>query len=144
VINDGLKSDQGYQSLISKCSTDIVSKAKSSSVVAEQLAKLEKKLHKQNVTRWNSSLTMGLSVLGLTEADFKRIRAAMNGKSAKEQEAKRKFALSPRERDMLTELVELLKKFEFWTDELQTNDVSISRVLPMVVSLRTITNNINN
>ncbi len=37
---------------------------------------------------------------------------------------------------MLEELAEVLKHFEWLTDNLQTNQVSISRVYPCIVSLR--------
>jgi len=50
--------------------------------------------------------------------------------------AKEKFNLSKKERAMLEELAEVLKHFEWLTDNLQTNEVSISRVYPCIVTLR--------
>lgn len=37
---------------------------------------------------------------------------------------------------MLEKLAEILKHFEWLTDNLQTNEVSISRVYPCIVALR--------
>jgi hypothetical protein len=54
----------------------------------------------------------------------------------KQRVAKEKFCLNLIEREMLDELVIVLEMFEFVTDELQSNRVSISRVYPCISYLR--------
>jgi hypothetical protein len=56
VIKDGLKLEDDYNKLIKHVSEDIVSKSKNSLVIAEELRKMNVKLNKKNVTRWNSIL----------------------------------------------------------------------------------------
>ena len=53
----------------------------------------------------------------------------------KQRAVKKAFMLSPSDRKMLIELKDLLEMFEFATNEIQTNDVSISRVHPQINSL---------
>ena len=48
------------------------------------------------------------------------------------------FRLIGDERSKLEELVTVLEKFEFWTNELQSSQVSISKVYPCFRSLKTI------
>ncbi|RNA28341.1 zinc finger BED domain-containing 4-like, partial [Brachionus plicatilis] len=136
VIKHGLVLDEQYTKLIQNISRDIVSKSKVSTLIAEEVRKLELSLHKSVITRWNSILFMILSVLKLTEKDFKTIRGAMRNKTAKQKEIKRKFCLSDLERDMLEELKTVLELFEFVTNELQSNRVSISRVYPCFIYLK--------
>lgn len=101
------------------------------------MRELEIKLQKQNLTRWNSILFMIRSVLRLTPEHFKKIRTSMIAKlkgsgDFKKRETIRNFTLSDEERRMLTELVELLECFEFVTNQLQTNKVSISKVIIII------------
>ena len=72
----------------------------------------------------------------MTDDDFKQIRKSMPKRTTAQREAKEKFNLSKKERAMLEELAEVLKHFEWLTDNLQTNEVSISRVYPCIVTLR--------
>lgn len=136
VIKDGLKLDKTYIDLINHVSKDIVSKSKTSLLIAEELRKLDKKLNMKNVTRWNSILFMIRSVLKLTPEDIKSIQGSMPAQNAKQKEIKKKFCLTSTERDMLSELKDLLEMFEFVTDELQSNKINISRVYPAVAMLK--------
>jgi len=136
VLKDGIKLDEEYTKLIKKVSKDIVSKTKVSNLIAEEVRKLEKTLLTYVITRWNSILFMIRSVLRLTDDDFKQIRKSMPKRTTAQREAKEKFKLSKKERAMIGELAEVLKHFEWLTDNLQTNEVSISRVYPCIVSLR--------
>jgi hypothetical protein len=76
------------------------------------------------------------SVLRISDEDFKKIRKSMPTKTKKQLEVKSKFNINPKERAMLEELADVLTHFEWLTDNLQTNEVSISRVYPCIVSLR--------
>ena len=136
VIKDGFKLSDDYNVLIDKVSKNIVSKSKCSTAVAEELRELNKKLCKRNLTRWNSTLFMIRSVLKLTPFDFTAIKNNLPIKSKKQRELKKNFNLSEQERAMLHELKEILEMFEFVTDEIQTNDVSISRVFPCINYLK--------
>ena len=60
----------------------------------------------------------------------------MPNSTTEEKERRRKFDLSIIERQMLNELKQVLELFEWVTDEFQANGVTISRVYPCVVSLR--------
>ena len=124
--------DEKYTTLIDKVSSDIVSKSKMSQIVAEELRNLDKKLSKKCVTRWNSILFMIRSVLKVSPAEFKTIRNSMPTATLQQKEVKKKFDISPNEREMLEELKVVLEMFEFVTDEFQTNKVSISRVYPSI------------
>ena len=135
MIKDGLKLEDDYNKLIKHVSEDIVSKSKHSLVIAEELRKMNLKLNKKNVTRWNSILFMVRSVLKLSPNDFKTIRSEMIVDTKEKVEVRRKFDLSSKERDMLDELKNILEAFEFFTDELQGNRVNISRVYPGVIFL---------
>ena len=63
VIKDGLKLHKEYEQVKKHVSVDIVNKSKQSLVIAEELRKLDLKLNKKNVTRWNSILYMIRSAL---------------------------------------------------------------------------------
>ena len=76
------------------------------------------------------------SVLKLKSEDFKRIRDEMVAVNANQKDVREKFALNDHEREMLTELKIVLEWFEFVTDELQSNKINISRVLPCVEFLK--------
>jgi hypothetical protein len=136
VIKDGLKLNKQYEALIKHVSEDIVTKSKSSLIIAEELRKLNVKLNKKNVTRWNSILFMIRSALKLSPDEYKKIRAEMPTKTIEQKEIMRKFSLSATEREMLEELKEILEAFEFVTDELQSNRINISRVYPGITFIR--------
>jgi hypothetical protein len=70
------------------------------------------------------------SVLKLKSEDFKRIRDEMVALNATQKEVREKFSINDNEREMLNELQIVLEWFEFVTDELQSNKINISRVLP--------------
>jgi hypothetical protein len=131
-----LNLDKEYLSLIKHVSENIVTKSKQSLVIAEELRKLNIKLNKKNVTRWNSILFMIRSALKLSPDDFKKIRNEMPTRNAKEREVRDKFHLKSNERAMLEELKEILEAFEFITDELQSNLVNISRVYRGITFLK--------
>ena len=76
------------------------------------------------------------SVLKLSPNDFMTIKNKLPTKSKTQKEVKKFFYLDETERKMLNELKDLLEIFEWVTDELQSNDVSISRVYPCVNYLR--------
>ena len=67
----------------------------------------------------------------VAQEQYKTIRSSMRNKTAKEKAAIKAFGLTMVERDMLTELKEILASLEF-----QSNKVSISRVYPYVQVLR--------
>ena len=73
------------------------------------------------------------SVLRLTPSEFKKIRNEMPSSTTKQKETIKKFDLSAKERAMLEELIRILEAFEFFTDELQSNSINISRVYPGVI-----------
>jgi hypothetical protein len=53
-----------------------------------------------------------------------------------QKEVKNNFSISDDERAMLEELNDVLEMFEFATDELQTNKISISRLFPFLNYLK--------
>lgn len=65
VVKDGLKLDVDYTALIKRISW-IVSKARNTCTIAEELRNLNKFVNKCVVTRWNSILFMIRSVLKIT------------------------------------------------------------------------------
>jgi hypothetical protein len=136
VVNDGFKLNETYDKLINKVSKDIVSRAKKSQIIAESLREFNKKMLNKNVTRWNSILFMVSSVLKITPADFKAIRDSMPSKPANKAKIKLNFNLTNLEREMLSELKEVLELFEWATDEFQSNLVSVSRVWPAINTLK--------
>jgi hypothetical protein len=135
VIKDGLKLNNDFERLINHVSKDIVSKSKCSLVIAEELRQFNKKLNKQNVTRWNSVLFMIRSVLKLKPEEMKKMRQEMPTKTSEPREIKSKFDLSYIDRLKLQVLKDLLEMFEFVTDELQSNRINISRVYPAITFL---------
>ena len=140
VVNDGLNLDTTYTQLINKVSKNIVSKSKVVAIIAEEIRALSKSLYKSVVTRWNSILFMLRSVLKLTDKDFISIKNQLKNKkklTKKQKETLANFDLSSLERAMLEELKVVLEMFEFVTNELQGNVVSISRVYPCYIYLHT-------
>lgn len=73
------------------------------------------------------------SVLKLSADDFKRITSLLSDKKGRD-----KLKLTSSEREMLEELQEVLGFFEQFTDQLQSDKVSISRVYPCVSGLKVI------
>jgi hypothetical protein len=65
------------------------------------------------------------SVLNFTPTDFQTIKNQLPAKTSAQIEVKHYFGISKKEREMLIELKEVLQMFEFVTDEIQTNDISI-------------------
>ena len=137
VLKDGFKLDKTYEDLLKKVSL-IVSKSKQSSIIAELLRDLDKFLHKNVLTRWNSILFLIRSILKISPTEFTQIRNNLPTSTKKQKETKRMFKLDQNEREMLAELRDLLVSFEFVTNEFQTNDISISRVYPCVIFLKRI------
>ena len=135
-IKDGLKLSTEYEGLIEKVSKNIVTKSKCCVAIAEELRALNIQLCKKNLTRWNSTLFMIRSVLKLTPSDFQTIKSQLPIKTYAHREVKNNFAITKKEREMLIELQEVLRMFEFVTDEIQTNEISISRVYPCINYLR--------
>lgn len=96
--------------------------------VQEELRKYNTRLLLNNQTRWNSTLFMIISVLKLWTDELKKALSLLKGKD------KDKYKNS--ERDMLIELKELLELFEQFTDELQGDQITISKVYPCVSGLK--------
>ncbi len=136
MLKDGIQLDDEYTKLIKKVSKDIVSKTKISNIIAEEIRNLEKILLTYVITRWNSILFMIRSVLRLTDEDFRSVRDKMPRKTKKQRKTRKNFELKSKERAMLEELAQILEHFEWLTDNLQTNEVSISRVYSCVDALR--------
>ena len=88
------------------------------------------------MTRWNSILFLIRSVLKISPAEFTQIRNSLPTKTTNQKETKKLFKIEREEREMLAELRDLLASFEFVTNELQTNEISISRVYPCVLFLK--------
>lgn len=136
VIKDGFNLNGDLKALIEKISKNIVTKSKCCTAVAEELQALNKKLCSRNLTRWNSTLFMVRSVLKLSPNEMTTIRNKLPKRTAKQKETRNNFSIDEKERKMLEELKQLLEMFEWVTDELQSNKVSISRVYPCLYYLR--------
>jgi hypothetical protein len=121
--------------MISRISKNIVAKCKQTTVLAEELRRLDKRVHKSVPTRWNSTLAMVRSVTRLTDRELEDLRKKLPTKTEQQITVVRNFALEPQDREKLTELKSVLAPFEWGTDELQCNTVSISRVLPVYNSI---------
>jgi len=132
VVKDGLKLDEAYSKLLTKVSSDIVSRSKVSHLIAEEVRRLDKSLYKAVVTRWNSILFMIRSVLKPTPTDFATIRKEMSTKSVRQKEIKKNFNLTAIEREMLLELQVVLEMFEFVTNELQCNTNFVINLLSIL------------
>jgi len=129
VLKDGFKLDKTYEELLKRVTT-MVGKSKKNSTVAEQLRALEKHLCKNNLTRWNSILFLVRSILKINAIELQQIRNNLPTKTKQQRATKELFRLTQIDREMLSELRDLLVCFEFVTNELQTNEISISRVYP--------------
>jgi hypothetical protein len=126
VLKDGFKLDNTYDKLLKRCTT-MVGKSKKASSVAEQLRE-HKSLCKNILTRWNSILFLVRSILKISILELAQIRNNLPTNTRKQRKTKELFRLSQTEREMLAELRDLLANFEFVTNELQSNKISISRV----------------
>jgi hypothetical protein len=111
-------------------------KSKQSSIIAEELRKFGIKLCQHCATRWNTYLFVTKSVLKLSQEQYKEVRESMRKSTPKEQAARAAFGLTLVEREMLTELKDVLEMFQFCQLELQSNKVSISRVYPCIQYLK--------
>ncbi len=96
------------------------------------MANINLKLTTKNATRWNSTLFMIRSLLKVTPDQLVAIKEKMPSKTKKQRKAKSNFSLSQLEREKILELKQLFEMFEFVTNELQSNKISISRVYPCV------------
>ena len=72
------------------------------------------------------------SVVKVSSAEYKKIRSSLPSVSRKQKETRRLFDLPDLDREMLDELVNLLEAFEWVTNELQGNKVTISKVYPCI------------
>ena len=62
---------------------------------------------------------------------------SLPNKTFKRKETRANFEITSKEREILKELVEILESFEFVTNQLQGEKVSISKVYPCYYFLRT-------
>jgi hypothetical protein len=136
VIKDGLKLCEDQDKLIKRVSKDIVSKSKMCSALSEQLREFDMQMAKKNVTRWNSILFMIRSVLKFSSAEFLKLKESLPRSTKKQRQVYNKFDLKTADRASLKELKEVLEPFEYVTDQLQSNRVTSSRVLPCIKYLR--------
>lgn len=130
VINDGLKYDDTFNNLLSKV-VKIVGKCRHSITVQEELRNLQVKLLKNNKTRWNSTLFMIRSILRLSSDELKKVVSLFQDKKLRDQ-----YRITATEREMLEELKEVLSYFEEFTNELQSDSLTISKVYPCVSGLK--------
>ncbi len=105
-------------------------------LIAEQLRNLEKTLKTYVITRWNSILFTIKSVLSISDADFRKIRDSMETKTKKQKKTKQKFRLDKNDRNKLEELCTILELFQWFTNLMQSNQVSISCVYPCVLVIQ--------
>lgn len=120
VIKDGLKKAGPINSVIKRCS-NLVAFTRKSTIAADVL-RYEKKLQKDNTTRWNSQLKMIRSVLSISEDKLNELENVP--------------PLSAHDRNILKDIVEILTLFEEATDFVQIDQVpSSGYVLPCVKGL---------
>ena len=142
IIKDGFETCPEFEALIKKICKNVVNKSKFSILIAEELRKIGKKFCKRCITRWNSNLFVARAVLKVTPQEFKTIKGNMPTRTPQQRETKKNFDITSEERAMLVELVSVLELFEWVSDELQGNQVTISRVYPCVLYLQSeLTNN---
>jgi len=77
------------------------------------------------------------SVLRLTPEELNRIKLALPSITDKQRETQKNFAITSTERSILKELVALLESFEFVTNQMQGDGVSISKVYSCYLFLTT-------
>ena len=74
-------------------------------------------------------------MLKLSAEEFDRLRRSLPIRTSRQKDTVKLFTLSVEDREILEELREVLEEFESVTNDLQTNQVSISRVYPAVRTL---------
>lgn len=72
------------------------------------------------------------SVVKVSPAEYKKIRNSLPNVSKQQKETRKLFDLPEIDRVKLEELVDLLEAFEWVTNELQGNMVTISKVYPCI------------
>lgn len=108
-----------------------------SMLLSDELKSMGKFLHKRNATRWNSVYMMINSYLSLSYSDIKSlISMHYKNKNISEQ---RNLLLSQIEIDKLKELQLILHDFYICTQIIQGDDVTISKLL---TSIRTVKYNL--
>jgi hypothetical protein len=126
VINTGFKLMTYFDNVIKKAAS-IFRTSKQSHIVAEQLTLFNIKFKKANAMRWNSTLSMVRSILLLKAKDFVDIRAAMRNRTEQEKLAKKNFNSTNAGRMQLIELENILLPFEWVTNRLQSDEITISK-----------------
>jgi hypothetical protein len=120
VVKDGFKVAKQIDNIIKKCSK-IVSHIRKSTVATEALEN-EKALQLANATRWNSQLKMVRSILAIPPSKLDSVEAPL---------------LTPYERNIMQDLVEILAPFEEATDFVQVeNFPSAGYVIPCIRGLK--------
>lgn len=128
MIKDGLNSTDAFQALITKVAY-IVGRCRKSSAVQEELRNYRISLLKRNDTRWNSILFMIRSVLKLSPDEIKSLVGLL-------PKTKERPKISSYEREQLVELKYVLELFEQFTNNMQSDSVTISKVYPAVSGLK--------
>jgi hypothetical protein len=127
-VNESLK-DKNIESILIKVSK-FIAKSKNSNLISDELRKVNKFLHKNNKTRWNSTFTMITSYLKLSNCEI--IKALSFSTNKKNQLAQKKLILSSQEYEKLKELQIILKDVFIFTELIQGDNVTISRLIPAV------------
>ncbi|CAF0834838.1 unnamed protein product [Brachionus calyciflorus] len=133
-IKDSLSFDCA-EHFIQKIS-QIVNKGRHSCIVMDNLREVKKNLKAKNNTRWNSIYYMLKSFSQLTNSEIDSI--IQNGKnkskkSRKNPESEIKFTYE--EREKLNELLQILQELQIATDIFQGDGITISRILPTVLTV---------
>jgi hypothetical protein len=84
---------------------------------------------------------MCISVDEISVEEFNELNAALPTRTQQEKDVKKKFKLTTTQRAMIKELIVILKPFQFMTNELQSNRVNISRVIPGYRHIKTVLEN---
>ena len=132
-VNDALK-DKDLECIIKKVSK-LISKSKKSNLLSDELRNINKFLHKNNKTRCNSTYTMISSYLKLTQADIIKLLSFQSEK--KNAANRKKLILSNYERDKLVELQKILADIYIFTEIIQGDNVTISRLVPALYTIVT-------
>jgi hypothetical protein len=113
----------------------LVTLSKTSNLVADDLKDLHVTLRKDFVVRWNSTYIMLKSYSKLTQMQIKSLLTHKSTK-AKNASDQKKMLLDSNETEKLAELCKILQHLYEFTQIIQGDDVTISKILP---SLATIT-----
>ena len=100
-----------------------------STAVQEELRNYRISLLKRNDTRWNSILFMIRSVLKLSPDEIKSLVGLL-------PKTKERPKISAYEREQLVELKDVLELFEQFTNNMQSDSITISKVYPAVSGLK--------